>query len=191
MGRLTRDVEMRQTPNGVSLARFSIAVNRRFAGKDAQQQADFINCVAWRQTGEFIARYFQKGSMIAVVGSIQSRSWDGNDGKKQYATEVVVDEAYFTGSRAESGTQGGGNYQNQGFNQGGFNAPQSQPAQGSEPNFGDDFDMAIFRTLTVRKTICHSNIRVIKIDRRKITWLKEMTDHREQEDLRKRFVCSA
>lgn len=67
MGRLTRDVEMRQTPNGVSLARFSIAVNRRFAGKDAQQQADFINCVAWRQTGEFIARYFQKGSMIAVV----------------------------------------------------------------------------------------------------------------------------
>lgn len=106
MGRLTRDVEMRQTPNGVSLARFSIAVNRRFAGKDAQQQADFINCVAWRQTGEFIARYFQKGSMIAVVGSIQSRSWDGNDGKKQYATEVIVDEAYFTGSKSESGTGG-------------------------------------------------------------------------------------
>ena len=104
MGRLTRDVEMRQTPNGVSLARFSIAVNRRFAGKDAQQQADFINCVAWRQTGEFIARYFQKGSMIAVVGSIQSRSWDGNDGKKQYATEVVVDEAYFTGSKSENST---------------------------------------------------------------------------------------
>ena len=83
----------------------------------------------------------------AVVGSIQSRSWDGNDGKKQYATEVVVDEAYFTGSRAESGTQGGGNYQNQGFNQGGFNAPQSQPAQGSEPNFGDDFDMGDFSDL--------------------------------------------
>lgn len=106
MGRLTRDVEMRQTPNGVSLARFSIAVNRRFAGKDAQHQADFINCVAWRQTGEFIARYFQKGSMIAVVGSIQSRSWDGNDGKKQYATEVIVDEAYFTGSKSGSGTKG-------------------------------------------------------------------------------------
>ena len=59
----------------------------------------------------------------------------------------VVDEAYFTGSRAESGTQGGGNYQNQGFNQGGFNAPQSQPAQGSEPNFGDDFDMGDFSDL--------------------------------------------
>lgn len=143
MGRLTRDVEMRQTPNGVSLARFSIAVNRRFAGKDAQQQADFINCVAWRQTGEFIARYFQKGSMIAVIGSIQSRSWDGNDGKKQYATEVVVDEAYFTGSRAESGTQGGG-FQNQGFSQGFNQSFNGSQGQGGEPSFGDDFDMGDF-----------------------------------------------
>ncbi|MCH5211071.1 MAG: single-stranded DNA-binding protein [Oscillospiraceae bacterium] len=146
MGRLTRDVEMRQTPSGVSLARFSIAVNRRFAGKDAQQQADFINCVAWRQTGEFIARYFQKGSMIAVVGSIQSRSWDGQDGKRQYATEVNVDEAYFTGSRSETGTQGSGGYQNQGFGgQGGFNAPA--PQANNEPDFGDDFDMGGFTDL--------------------------------------------
>ena len=138
MGRLTRDVEMRQTPNGVSLARFSIAVNRRFAGKDAQQQADFINCVAWRQTGEFIARYFRKGSMIAVVGSLQSRSWDGQDGKRQYSTEVQVDEAYFTGSRAETGT-GGSGFQG---NQGGFNnpAPQTAPVNNA-PDFADDFDM--------------------------------------------------
>ena len=106
MGRLTKDIEMRQTPNGVSLARFSIAVTRRFKNSNGEYDADFINCIAWRQTGEFIARYFQKGSMIAVVGSIQSRSWDGNDGKKQYATEVVVDEAYFTGSKAESSTGG-------------------------------------------------------------------------------------
>lgn len=109
MGRLTKDVEMRQTPSGTSVARFSIAVSRRFKS-EGQQQADFINCVAWRQTGEFISRYFQKGSMIAVVGSIQSRSWDGQDGKKQYATEVVVDEAYFTGSRTET--------QNNGYKQG-------------------------------------------------------------------------
>ena len=145
MGRLTRDVEMRQTPNGVSLARFSIAVNRRFAGRDAQQQADFINCVAWRQTGEFIARYFRKGSMIAVVGSIQSRSWDGQDGKRQYATEVSVEEAYFTGSKSETGTQNSGGYQNQGFGaqQGGFNAPQQE----SEPDFSDDFDMDGFADL--------------------------------------------
>lgn len=105
MGRLTKDVEIRQTPNNLSVARFTIAVNRRFA-KDGGQQADFINCIAWRKTGEFIARYFQKGSMIAIVGSIQTRSWDGNDGKKQYATEVIVDEVYFTGSKAESSTGG-------------------------------------------------------------------------------------
>lgn len=102
MGRLTRDAEVRQTPNGVSYARFSIAVNRRFKNADGQYDVDFINCVAWWQTGEFIAKYFQKGSMIAVVGSIQTRSWDGQDGKKQYATEVVVDEAYFTGSKGNN-----------------------------------------------------------------------------------------
>ena len=106
MGRLTKDVEMRQTPNGVSLARFSIAVTRRFKNSNGEYDADFINCVAWRQTGEFIARYFQKGGMIAIVGSIQTRSWDGNVGKKQYATEVIVDEAYFTGSKSESSTGG-------------------------------------------------------------------------------------
>ncbi len=100
MGRLTRDPEMRQTPSGVSLARFSVAVNRRFA-KEGQQQADFINCTAWRQTAEFICRYFKKGSMIAVVGSLQSRSWDGNDGQKHYSTDVLVDEAYFTGEKRQ------------------------------------------------------------------------------------------
>ena len=102
IGRLTHDVEMRQTPNGVSLARFSIAVTRRFKNSNGEYDADFINCVAWQQTGEFIAKHFQKGGMIAVVGSIQSRSWDGNDGKKQYATEVVVDEVYFTGAKKQN-----------------------------------------------------------------------------------------
>ena len=148
MGRLTRDVEMRQTPNGVSLARFSIAVNRRFASRDGQQQADFINCVAWRQTGEFIARYFRKGSMIAVVGSIQTRNWEGQDGKRQYATEVSVDEAYFTGSRTETGTSGGGfqgqSSGGQSFNQGG--AQSGAPAN-DMPDFGDDFDMDGFSDL--------------------------------------------
>lgn len=106
MGRLTKDVEMRQTPNGIAVARFAIAVNRRFKNANGEYDVDFINCIAWRKTGEFISRYFQKGSMIAVVGSIQTRSWDGNDGKKQYATEVIVDEVYFTGSKSESGTGG-------------------------------------------------------------------------------------
>ena len=101
MGRLTRDPEMRQTPNGVPVCSFSIAVNRRFA-KDGQQNADFINCTAWRQQAEFICKYFQKGSMIAVVGNLQSRSWENQEGKRQYSTDVVVDEVYFTGSRSDS-----------------------------------------------------------------------------------------
>ena len=109
MGRLTRDPEMRQTPNGVAVCSFSIAVNRRFA-KEGQQTADFINCAAWRQQAEFICKYFQKGSMIAVVGSIQSRTWENQEGKKQYSTDVVVDEVYFTGSKNESHTQGGDSY---------------------------------------------------------------------------------
>ena len=123
MGRLTRDPEMRQTPAGVALCSFSIAVNRRFA-KEGQQTADFINCTAWRQQAEFICKYFHKGAMIAVVGNLQSRSWENQEGKKQYATDVVVDEVYFTGSKNESGTSGG---------QEGYSAPQ--PKQSN--SFGD------------------------------------------------------
>lgn len=105
LGRLTKAPELRQTQNGTIVARFTIAVNRRFKNQQTgEYDADFINCVAWRQTAEFIANYFQKGSMIAVVGSIQTRSWDGQDGRRQYATEVVVDEAYFTGSKSETNT---------------------------------------------------------------------------------------
>ena len=109
MGRLTRDPEMRQTPNGVSVCSFSIAVNRRFA-KEGQQNADFINCTAWRQQAEFICKYFQKGAMISVVGNLQSRSWENQEGKKQYATDVVVDEVYFTGSKTETHTVSDGGF---------------------------------------------------------------------------------
>lgn len=100
MGRLTRDPEMRQTQSGVAVANFSIAINRRFQ----KDQTDFINCIAWRQTAEFICKWFQKGSMIAVVGSIQTRRYTDSEGKERTVTEVVAEEAYFTGSRAESGT---------------------------------------------------------------------------------------
>ena len=139
MGRLTRDVELRQTPNGISVASFSIAVNRRFA-KEGQQQADFIECVAWRQQAEFIARYFGKGRMIAVVGSIQTRSWDDQEGKKRYATEVVVDEVYFTGSKAESGGSQGG-YNNGGYGNNGYqnNSYQSAPAAPAPAPMQDPF----------------------------------------------------
>ena len=109
MGRLTADPEIKQTPNGVAVAKFTLAVNRRFA-KEGQQQADFINCVAWRNQADFIGKYFRKGNMAAIVGSIQTSSWNGEDGKKRYATEVIADEVYFTGEKTN-----GGQSQNQGF----------------------------------------------------------------------------
>ena len=104
-GRLTADPELKQTQNGIAVVSFTIAVNRRFTrGADGQNnsQADFISCVAWRQTAEFISRYFKKGSSLCVTGSIQTRTWNDNTGAKRYVTEVVVDEAMFVDSRSDS-----------------------------------------------------------------------------------------
>ncbi|MBR7164859.1 MAG: single-stranded DNA-binding protein [Clostridia bacterium] len=97
IGNLTADPELKQTSNGISVTSFSIAVSRRFSSKatDNAQQADFINIVAWRNTAEFITKYFQKGKPILIVGSIQTRSWVDQNGQKRYATEVVADEAQF------------------------------------------------------------------------------------------------
>ncbi len=105
-GRLTADPELKQTQSGIAVVSFTLAVNRRFASKsgDGQQnsQADFINCVAWRSSAEFISRYFKKGNSLCVTGSLQTRTWNDNSGAKRYATEVVVDEAMFVDSKSES-----------------------------------------------------------------------------------------
>ena len=90
IGRLTHDVEMRQTPNGVSLARFSIAVTRRFKNSNGEYDADFINCVAWRQTGEFIAKHFQKGGMVAVVGSIKNKITIINSKHHRRIIQIII-----------------------------------------------------------------------------------------------------
>ena len=100
-GRMTADPELKQTPQGVSVTSFSVAVNRR--GKDAQ--TDFINCVAWRQTAEFICKFFKKGSSICISGSVQTRTWNDQQNNKRYATEIVADEAYFVDAKAD-GTVG-------------------------------------------------------------------------------------
>lgn len=100
LGRLTRDPELRTTPSGVSVCSFSVAVNRRFA-REGQQTADFINCVAWRQTAEFISKYFTKGRMIGVVGSLTTGRYE-KDGQTHYTTDVTVDEAYFADSKNSS-----------------------------------------------------------------------------------------
>ncbi len=105
MGRLVATPELRSTGTGVSVASFTIAVERAFAKAGEQRQADFIDCVAWRQTAEFITRYFQKGSMIAVTGNIQTRNYEDKNGNKRKAVEIVVDNASFCGSKAETGTQ--------------------------------------------------------------------------------------
>ena len=102
-GRLTADVELKTTPNGVSVCSFSLAINRKYVKQGEQPQTDFINCVAWRTTAEFISRYFKKGSCICVVGSIQTRSYTDNNGNKRTAFEVVADEANFVDSKNESG----------------------------------------------------------------------------------------
>ena len=101
-GRLTADPELKTTPSGAVVTSFTIAVNRRFSGKNEESQADFINVVAWRQTAEFITRYFRKASSICVVGSIQTRSWTDQNGNKRYATEVVADEAMFVDAKNEN-----------------------------------------------------------------------------------------
>lgn len=105
-GRLTADVELKQTSQGVSVCQFSIAINRRTSKEqEQQQQADFINCVAWRNTAEFISKYFKKGSSICVSGSLQTRSWTDGNGNKKFATEVKVDDAYFVDGKNESEAQ--------------------------------------------------------------------------------------
>lgn len=106
MGRLTADPELRTTNTGLSVTSFTVAVDRSYAKQGEQKQTDFINCVAWRQNAEFITKYFQKGSMIAVQGSIQVRSYDDRNGVRRTATEIVVSSVSFCGSKAESGSQG-------------------------------------------------------------------------------------
>lgn len=97
MGRLTADPELRSTQNGTSVSQFSLAVDRDFVKQGEERQTDFISCVAWKQTAEFISKHFGKGSMLAVTGRLQSRTFDDKNGVKHYVTEVIVDKASFTG----------------------------------------------------------------------------------------------
>ena len=102
MGRLTRDPEVRYTQtNNTLVASFSLAVNRRFVRQGEERQADFINIVAWSKIGEFCSKYFKKGQQVSIIGRIQTRSWDDENGQKRYTTEVVAEEAYFADSKRE------------------------------------------------------------------------------------------
>ena len=123
MGRLTRDPELRRTGSGIAVASFTLAVDRDFSPRDGgERETDFIDCVAWRQTGEFVSKYFTKGRMAVVSGRLQIRSWTDKDGNKRRTAEVVADNVYFGDSRRDGdGVPAAGSF-------GGYSAPASAPA---------------------------------------------------------------
>lgn len=133
MGRITQDLEVRQTPSGVSVLSFSVAVDRNYARQGEERQTDFISCVAWRQQAEFIGRYFGKGRMIALEGNLRTRTYDDKNGTKHYVTEVFVDSVSFTGEPK----QGGNTYQNT-YGNGGYQ--QSAPAQNNNFNSNSNYN---------------------------------------------------
>lgn len=131
VGRLTRDAELRYTPSNVAVATFSLAVNRNFRGQNGEREADFINCVIWRQPAENLANWAKKGALIGITGRIQVRSYDNQQGQRVYVTEVVADNFQMLESRAtREGGNSGGSYQSAGQSSYG-SAPSA-----STPNFG-------------------------------------------------------
>ena len=133
MGRLTRDPELRRTGSGVAVANFTVAVDRDFSGKDSgEKETDFIDCVAWRQAGEFVSKYFTKGRMIVVSGRLQIRSYTDKDGNKRRNAEVVADNVYFGDSKKEETS--GDNYG------GGYNAPAMPEVPASDYSMIEDED---------------------------------------------------
>ena len=124
MGRLTRDPELRRTGSNIAVASFTVAVDRDFSGRDGgERETDFIDCVAWRNSGEFVSKYFTKGSMIVVSGRLQIRGWTDKDGNKRRTAEVVADNVYFGESRRSEGTPSAGSYTAPAGNFGGYAAP--------------------------------------------------------------------
>ena len=151
MGRLTRDPELRRTGSGIAVASFTVAVDRDFGGRDGgERETDFIDCVAWRQTGEFVSKYFTKGRMIVVSGRLQIRSWTDKDGNKRRTAEVEADNCYFGDSKRDgvnSGSYGGNTYGGGnsygGNNYGGYNAPAPSYGGYSAPAAAPASDFAM------------------------------------------------
>lgn len=130
MGRLVRDPELRRTGNGIAVASFTLAVDRDYSGKDSNdKETDFIDCVAWRATGEFVSKYFTKGRMMVVSGRLQIRTWDDKEGNKRRSAEVVCDNCYFGDNSKKPEEQNAGNYSG---NPNGYGAPNNYGA----PNGG-------------------------------------------------------
>ena len=120
IGNLTKDPELRSTPNGISVCTFSIGVSRRFSNQNGERESDFFNIVVWRKPAENAAKYLRKGSQVGIAGTIQNRSYEAKDGTKRYITEIVADEVQFLRS-SNSDSQGGNSY-----------TPPSAPNDGSQ-----------------------------------------------------------
>ena len=143
VGRLTREINLRKTGTGTSVASFTVACNRRFSGHNQDQSAGFINCVAWRQTADFMAQYAAKGSLVGIEGRIQSRSYDDASGKRVYVTEVVADSVQLLESKAQTASHRAepsyaapqNNYSNSYANTNSYAQPQNT---GDEPDYGFD-----------------------------------------------------
>lgn len=131
MGRLTRDPELRRTASGIAMASFTLAVDRDYSGQSGERETDFIDVVAWRNTAEFVSKYFAKGRMAVVSGRLQIRPWTDKDGNKRRSAEVIADSIYFGDSRRDSADSAGG-----------FAPPQDDGPKASAPAFdmpeGDD-----------------------------------------------------
>lgn len=121
MGRLTKDPELKTTQTGVNMCRFSIAVERKYSGKNAEKQTDFFDITAWRQTADFVCKYFSKGNMILVEGSLQNNNYTDNNGVKHYSTVIIAENVSFTGEKT--------NNQNNGYQQA---IPQQNYQQGGQ-----------------------------------------------------------
>ena len=135
MGRLVADPELRTTPQGTNVCSFRIACDRNFARQGEQRQADFIDIVAWRQQAEFVSKYFQKGSLIAIEGSLQTRNYQDKNGNKRTAVEVVANNINFAGPK-NNGSGGGNDYQNASSN---TSYDAADPAPAEDATAADDF----------------------------------------------------
>ena len=137
MGRLTRDPELRRTGSGIAVASFTLAVDRDFSPKDGgERETDFIDCVAWRQTGEFVSKYFTKGRMAVVSGRLQIRNWNDKDGNKRRSAEVVADNCYFGESKrnSEGNAYGGNTYGGNSYGGNAYSAPSGNNYGGNAYN---------------------------------------------------------
>lgn len=137
MGRLTRDPELRHTGNGTAVASFSLAVDRDFKSQNGEKETDFIDIVAWRNTAEFVSKYFSKGRMAVVSGRLQIRNWEDKEGNKRRSAEVVADNIYFGDSKRDSSSSGG-SYSEYG---GGYSAPAPASSFSAPAPAASEFSM--------------------------------------------------